>query len=347
MKTSKLLGLTLILSSLFLQVGYATTTTMETVSQTSHFDMGLLSPEVQEVSEEVEVKVIEDSKGKVINIQVNNLYPGAKFHIKSAIQNRGSVAGTITDVEFKQTGDITPETTKLFNALKGYDEKGEVYEHAQAYEAYFIENYEGKEIEPNETLDLNFALMLDEHVEDIEGLDTSFQLVFTFEQEYGQGGGEEKPEKPDTEKPDTEKPDTEKPDTEKPDTEKPDTEKPDTEKPDTEKPDADGDTSGSDTPDTDISDVEIPDGGASGSGIPDTEVPDGGASGSGIPDIEVPDSGATGTGTPDTDVPDSEKPDGQANLGSQLPQTGGVNPYIVYSIGLMMLGSGVMLYRKK
>ena len=323
MKTSKLLGLTLILSSLFLQVGYATTTTMETVNQTSHFDMGLLPAEVQEASEEIDVKVIEDSKGKVINIEVSNLYPGAKFHIKSAIQNRGSIAGKITDVEFKQTGDITPESTKLFNALKGYDEKGEVYEHAQAYEAYFIENYEGKVLHPNETLELNFAMMFDKstgdfkHPHALKGLETNFQLAFTFEQDYTQGGGEEKP---DPDKPDTDKPDTEKPDTDKPDTDK---------------------------PDSDISDVEIPDGNISGSGTPDVEKPDSNTSGSGIPDIEVPDGGVSGSGTPDTDVPDSEKPEHQANLGNQLPQTGGVNPYIVYSIGLMMLGSGVMLYKKK
>jgi len=53
-------------------------------------------------------------------------------------------------------------------------------------------------------------------------------------------------------------------------------------------------------------------------------------------------------------IPDEIIPDGETNIpdeivpgGGVLPKTGGVAAIIVYIIGITMLGSGVMLYRKK
>lgn len=60
MKMKQWLGLCLILSSLLLQVGYATTTTMETVRYTDNFSICITDVKVKEQSPQVEVNLNQD-----------------------------------------------------------------------------------------------------------------------------------------------------------------------------------------------------------------------------------------------------------------------------------------------
>lgn len=298
MKMKQWLGLCLILSSLLLQVGYATTTTMETVRYTDNFSICITDVKVKEQSPQVEVNLNQDPEGKVVNIQVNNLYPGAQFRIGSSITNKGSIDGKITAIQLEQVGKVTDASTRLYKALSGYGAGGEVYYGSEQYEAYLIENYEGKVIKPSESLDLEFGMLLDESLEDLQNEQTEFQLTFEFAQDI-----------PDAGKPDGGKPDGGKPDEGKPDEGKPDEDKPDENIPDEAIP-------GGPTEEGNLEEIELP----------DEAVPEGPAK---DPDNKKP-----------QDTPEASSP-------SKLPQTGGVTPFLVYGVGIVMLGSGLILYKKK
>ena len=288
MKRKRWLGLCLILSSLLLQVGYATTTTMETVHYTDNFSICITDIKVKEQSSQVEVNLNQDSEGKVVNIQVNNLYPGAQFRIGSSITNKGSIDGKITAIQLEQVGEVTDASTQLYNALSGYGAGGEVYYGSEEYENYLIETYEGKVIKPNESLDLEFGIRLDESLADLQNEQTEFQLTFEFAQDI-----------PDEGKPDEGKPDEGKPDEGKPD---------------------------EDIPDEAIPGWPIEEGNLEEIELPDEAVPEGPA-----------------------EDPYNEKPQDTSEASSplKLPQTGGVTPFLVYGVGIVMLGSGLILYKKK
>lgn len=293
MKMKQWLGLCLILSSLLLQVGYATTTTMETVRYTDNFSICITDVKVKEQSPQVEVNLNQDPEGKVVNIQVNNLYPGAQFRIGSSITNKGSIDGKITAIQLEQVGKVTDASTRLYKALSGYGAGGEVYYGSEQYEAYLIENYEGKVIKPSESLDLEFGMLLDESLEDLQNEQTEFQLTFEFAQDI-----------PDAGKPDGGKPDGGKPDEGKPDEDKPD------------------------------------------ENIPDEAIPGGPTEEGNLEEIELPDEAVPEGPAKD---PDNKKPQDtpEALSPSKLPQTGGVTPFLVYGVGIVMLGSGLILYKKK
>lgn len=293
MKMKQWLGLCLILSSLLLQVGYATTTTMETVRYTDNFSICITDVKVKEQSPQVEVNLNQDPEGKVVNIQVNNLYPGAQFRIGSSITNKGSIDGKITAIQLEQVGKVTDASTRLYKALSGYGAGGEVYYGSEQYEAYLIENYEGKVIKPSESLDLEFGMLLDESLEDLQNEQTEFQLTFEFAQDIpGEG-------KPDGGKPDGGKPDEGKPDGGKPD-----------------------------------------------ENIPDETIPGGPTEEGNLEEIEIPDEAVPEGPAKD---PDTKKPQdtSEASSPSKLPQTGGVTPFLVYGVGIVMLSSGLILYKKK
>lgn len=298
MKMKQWLGLCLILSSLLLQVGYATTRTMETVRYTDNFSICITDVKVKEQSPQVEVNLNQDPEGKVVNIQVNNLYPGAQFRIGSSITNKGSIDGKITAIQLEQVGKVTDASTRLYKALSGYGAGGEVYYGSEQYEAYLIENYEGKVIKPSESLDLEFGMLLDESLADLQNEQTEFQLTFEFAQDIpGEG-------KPDGGKPDGGKPDEGKPDGGKPDEGKPD------------------------------------------ENIPDETIPGGPTEEGNLEEIEIPDEAVPEGPAKD---PDTKKPQdtSEASSPSKLPQTGGVTPFLVYGVGIVMLSSGLILYRKK
>lgn len=303
MKMKQWLGLCLILSSLLLQVGYATTTTMETVRYTDNFSICITDVKVKEQSPQVEVNLNQDPEGKVVNIQVNNLYPGAQFRIGSSITNKGSIDGKITAIQLEQVGKVTDASTRLYKALSGYGAGGEVYYGSEQYEAYLIETYEGKVIKPSESLDLEFGMLLDESLADLQNEQTEFQLTFEFAQDIPDGG------KPDEGKPDEGKPDGGKPDAGKPDAGKPDEGKPD-------------------------------------ENIPDEAIPGWPIEKDNLEEIQLPDEAVPEGPAKD---PDTKKPQDtpEASSLSKLPQTGGVTPFLVYGVGIVMLGSGLILYKKK
>ena len=293
MKMKQWLGLCLILSSLLLQVGYATTTTMETVRYTDNFSICITDVKVKEQSPQVEVNLNQDPEGKVVNIQVNNLYPGAQFRIGSSITNKGSIEGKITAIQLEQVGEVTDASTRLYKALSGYGDGGEVYHGSEQYEAYLIGKYEGKVIKPSESLDLEFGMLLDESLADLQNEQTEFQLTFEFAQDIpGEG-------KPDGGKPDGGKPDGGKPDEDKPD-----------------------------------------------ENIPDEAIPGWPIEKDNLEEIELPDEAVPEGPAED---PDNKRPQDtpEALSPSKLPQTGGVTPFLVYGVGIVMLGSGLILYKKK
>lgn len=287
MKKRKILGVTLMASALLLQVGYATTTTMDTykISNTKAFQVYFEEVTTQSSADDVKVEVLQPEGTTTLNIKAKKLYPGSDFKVSTKIKNYGSTTAKISDIYIKQIGDITPESTKLYEKLVGYN--GEIQlKGDKLYNDYLLENYMGKEIKSNEEMLLTFGMGLDFEVEDLQNASTEFELVVTLEQvTSGNGGGSsEEPGEDDT--------------------------IPDNEVEVPEEPVPGGPV---DIPDGVVEVLEEP--------VPGGEVI--------IPDDEI--------GIPEENIP----------AGGMLPKTGGITPYLVYGLGMTMLCSGIMIYRKK
>lgn len=269
MKRRKLVGITLMVASILLQVGYATT-----AGQNTH----IVSTEVFKVQFEDNPSIKYDAymdvtaeveKG-IVSINVSNLYPGGKFEVIPIIKNSGELDATITEVQFVETqGEgYSPE---LFKALVGYSKDQTVGD----YSAYLSNTYLGQVIEADATLAIPLELGLDPKETGFQNERTQFSLILQFAQkETGTGGGgnEVSGEEPN-------------------------------QSTGVEESDKDTDT-----------------------GIPEEQIP--------VGELVVP--------KEEIEVIEKQSPEV-----SVLPKTGEIVPILVYGLGMVLLGSGIITYRKK
>lgn len=287
MKRRKLVGITLIATSILLQVGYATsadqiTNTVSTKAFKVDFEGNPTITQTEAIDVTAQVGA------GVVTITANNLYPGAEFGVTPKVKNNGEYEAKVTHVELvEKTGQVS--SLELLDAMVGYAG----YQDTEAYNASLSEAYVGKVIGVGETLDIPIELGLKGEETGFQNTAAQFDVVFQFEQEEagstdgGNGGNDSDQEPSKPEEPSI--------------------------------PDEDTD-------------------------IPDEEVPVGPAPQE--PVIEP-------TPQPEIEVPDEELPGSEAIIpeqpvpGGMLPKTGGVTPFLVYGLGLALLGSGVVIYRKK
>lgn len=294
MKRRKLVGITLIATSILLQVGYATSAGQitNTVS-TKAFKVDFEGNPVITQAEEMDVTAQVGSG--VVTITANNLYPGAEFGVTPTVKNNGEYEAKVTHVELvEKTGQAS--SIQLLDAMTDYAG----YQDAEAYNTYLSDTYVGKVIGVGETLAIPIELGLKGEEAGFQSTATQFDVVFQFEQEeVGGSGGEDGGNGGDKEPTEPSKP---------------------------EQPDES----------IDIPDEEVPIGPAPDEPVtepvPQPEVE--------LPDEELPGSEAT---TPEEDTVIAEEP----VPGGMLPKTGGVTPFLVYGLGLTLLGSGIAIYRKK
>lgn len=294
MKRRKLVGITLIATSILLQVGYATsadqiTNTVSTKAFKVDFEGNPVITQVEEMDVTAQVG------SGVVTITANNLYPGAEFGVTPTVKNNGEYEAKVTHVELvEKTGQAS--SIQLLDAMTDYAG----YQDAEAYNTYLSDTYVGKVIGVGETLAIPIELGLKGEETGFQSTAAQFDVVFQFEQEeVGGSGGEDGGNGGDKEPTEPSKP---------------------------EQPDES----------IDIPDEEVPIGPAPDEPVtepvPQPEVE--------LPDEELPGSEAT---TPEEDTVIAEEP----VPGGMLPKTGGVTPFLVYGLGLTLLGSGIAIYRKK
>lgn len=294
MKRRKLVGITLIATSILLQVGYATSAGQitNTVS-TKAFKVDFEGNPVINQAEEMDVTA--QVRPGVVTITANNLYPGAKFGVTPTVKNNGEYEAKVTHVELvEKTGQAS--SIQLLDAMADYAG----YQDAEAYNTYLSETYVGKVIGVGETLAIPIELGLKGEETGFQSTAAQFDIVVQFEQEeVDNSGGDNDSDDGDDEDQEPSKP---------------------------EQPDES----------IDIPDEEVPIGPAPDEPVtepaPQPEVE--------LPDEELPGSEAT---TPEEDTVIAEEP----VPGGMLPKTGGVTPFLVYGLGLTLLGSGIAIYRKK
>lgn len=290
MKRRKLVGITLIVAAILLQVGYATTigqidTTVRTKEFKVDFEKSVIM--ANDASIEVESKV---EPGKV-DIVVSNLYPGGKFDVVSTARNKGEYDAEITDVELIE-GQGEGLSSELFRSLVGYIDNQTV----EDYNNYLKSTYMGRIVKIGEAIDIPLHMGMSIEETGLENETVEFKLVLQFEQVETDSGGGTNPGQGGDNNGDTDKVEPSK------------------------KP-------------------EIPKDQVIEPGMPEEtqlealqpEEP-----------ILTPnlDENSNPIPTPETTTQEVSKRD-------ILPKTGGVTPIIIYGLGIILLGSGIAIYKKK
>lgn len=289
MKKSKLVGLTLMIASVLLQVGYAATNTMQTVS-TRTFKVKFEGNPQAAYDPYMEVTTqLEDG---MVKVSVQNLYPGGKFSVASTVRNTGEKEAEIIDVQVKEAED-KQNSHELYKNLQGYVDDKPI---EGGYSEYLAQAYQGKLLKPGEAMEIVIDMGLSVEVTELQGEQTQFNIIIQFAQsdldeETGSGGNGG----------------------------------------------SQGGGSGSNTgiqyPDINRGEEALP-GESTEVDIEEETLP-GGSAESGRQ------GGTSSGGNREVDLLDENIP------GGVLPQTGGVSHMLIYSIGIVLLGSGLAIYKKK
>lgn len=286
MKRRKLVGITLIVVSILLQVGYATTSGQNThMVNTEVFKVGFQDD--PSIKHDAEMDVTAEVGKGIVTINVSNLYPGGQFEVIPSIKNSGELDATITQVQFVETQG-EGYSHELFEALVGYSQGQTVSD----YSAYLSDIYLGQVIKADDTLTIPLALGLDPKETGLQNERMQFSLVLQFSQKEIDNGGGENGGSGGGKDPSTETEEVDKEILEKP-----------------------------------IVNPKEP------IVNPNEEIP--------LPEEEIP---LVEILIPEEEIDVIEKQDLETSV---LPKTGGITPILVYGLGIALLGSGIMIYRKK
>lgn len=190
MKKNKLLGIVLIISALLLQVGYAQTIAVPSEKGTASVDgYHVQFKEVNyEASKYVTVTALPSNNGHSVDVNVENLYPGASFTISPSIQNQGTKPVKITEVKVLA---VNVQDEKDF-ILNGYDtENNVVVGGTVGYAEYLTNKYVNQKLLVNETIPLTLKMVMKEEVTEMKNQTVGFKLQVSFEQlvEESSSGG--------------------------------------------------------------------------------------------------------------------------------------------------------------
>lgn len=298
MKIKRLLGGTLIMSSLLLPIGYASSFPIPIdVAINERYEVGFETIDFEILGEEQYISVTKGaSSSNSVHFSISNLYPGAGFKMKPIIKNYGSEAIKISEIVLEYTdGD-----QDFFNLLQGYDETGKGLGMGD-YNQYLTQQVQGKVLKANETTELALSMELSPTITELKETGMEFRLSVVFEQ------AEADPTPTPTSTPET-----------------------------TPIP--------SSTPTSTPQRTSTPT-----QGIPEETVP-GGTTTEVVPEEEVP--GGKVVEQPkleiitDEQVPAGATEDAHVTKG-ELPKTGGIGAGIIYAVATGLLGTGIILCRKK
>lgn len=281
MKRRKLVGITIIVTSILMQIVYATSTgQMDRTVRTKELAVEFLNNPTVTHDEHIQVRTMVD-KGR-IDIVADNLYPGGKFGVTSTVANKGEYDAIITGVELveKQGEGLSHE---LFTTLVGYEENQSIDD----YNTYLHNTYVDQVIEVGEVLNVPLVMGIPMEETGLQNQATQFSLLLQFKQREGgssgSNGGNETDKEPDQDKVTPDK--------------------------------------GNNIPSNEVvPEEEIT--------LPEDETPP-------VVELEM---------SPEEITPVEEVIPSKGGL---LPKTGGVTPMLMYGLGIVLLGSGIMIYRKK
>ncbi len=275
-KKGKIIGLTLIIGAILLQVGYAATVNIEGMNGTADYKV-VLECSGGAKDDYITEPTIEDMGSGTVAITVGNLYPGGKFTVNSTIRNTGA-----RDVLFKGIDIAYLEGEKeLYNSLVIYEEDRE-FVGLETYESHLAQamklRYKDNIFRSGEAAFLPLTIGMSPDEIGLQGKSVHFKMSIIYEQYL-----------PTIE---------------------------------------DGGSGNSNSPNTEPTQPEkVP---SNPTQIEEEAVPGGPVA---IEEEAVP-------GGPVT-IEEEDLPAGP----TKLPQTGGLPTLFIYGIGIVMLGSGISIYR--
>lgn len=331
MKWNKLLGISLIASSLFLQVGYATTYN-PVITNPTQYDIYFKDAAISCESAYVKATIAESTKGEAaLELQVENIYPGEKFTFTATIENLRGRDVKIADVQLA----VLDEKSKGYNValmdmLVGYDEAERMYKGPDKYRDYLVYTYKNRILKAGqgtlggESFPVSFMMGMDTGETGRMNERVAFKIIFVFEDVVDEPN-EERPPVPPTET----------------------------------------------MPDEPLVDDLIPGGGSTHpdvsegeTSLPTDPLEDGDEAFIIIDDDPIP---GGSIGQIEQEQPEEIDPivlteqitreeqeeieevieDDEVPKGGMLPQTGGIAPQLVYGLGVMLLTGGIALYTRK
>ncbi|PHV70462.1 hypothetical protein CS063_10255 [Sporanaerobium hydrogeniformans] len=290
-KKGKIVGLTLIIGAILLQVGYAATVNIEGINGTADYKV-VLECSAGAKDDYITEPTIEDIGNGTAKITVGNLYPGGKFTVNNTIRNTGA-----KDVLFKGIDIAYVEGEKeLYNSLVIYEEDKE-FVGLETYESHLAQamelRYKDNIFKSGEAALLPLTIGMSPDEIGLQGKRVNFKISLIYEQylpTIEEGGT--------------------------------------------------GNTTSNNSPNTDPTQLEkVP---SEPTQIEEEAIPGGPAQ---IEEEAVP-------GEPVT-IEEEAVPGGPAQIEEEdlpvgptkLPQTGGLPTLFIYGIGIVMLGSGISIYR--
>ena len=179
MKIKRLLGGTLIMSSLLLPIGYAASfPTPIAVANNELYEARFETIDFELLGEEQYISVMKGaSSSNSVHFSISNLYPGAGFKMKPIIRNYGSEAIKISEIVLEYIGG----DEEFFNLLQGYDETGKVLGMGD-YNQYLTQQVQGKVLKANETTELALIMELSPTITELKESEMEFRLSIAFEQ---------------------------------------------------------------------------------------------------------------------------------------------------------------------
>lgn len=186
MKKNKIIGIALIICSLVVQVGYALETNA-VLTNTEQFDVEISNMTYRTQSRNVDIDIA-NVKGTVVDIAVNQMYPGAQYEIATEIANNGEESAKITDIEISVVEGQSSNAYRLFDYIVGIDGQGKEID-TEAYEIYLRTQYVDKLLKPGETLEVRYHMGLSEALTDLENEIVEYNINITLEQSTTPSGG--------------------------------------------------------------------------------------------------------------------------------------------------------------
>ncbi len=277
-KKGRIVGLTLIIGAILLQVGYAATVNIEGMNGTADYKV-VLECSGGAKDDYITEPTIEDRGNGTVDITVGNLYPGGKFTVNNTIRNTGA-----KDVLFKGIDIAYIEGEKeLYNSLVIYEEDKE-FIGLETYESHLAQamalRYKDNIFKSGEAALLPLTIGMSPDEIGLQGKMVNFKISLIYEQYLPtiEGGG----------------------------------------------------TSNSNSPNTGPTQPEkVP---SEPTQIGEEEAVPGGPT-------QIEEEAVPGGPVP---IEEEDLPAGP----TKLPQTGGLPTLFIYGIGIVMLGSGISIYRK-
>lgn len=183
MQKSKIAGIVLIASAFLLPFTYAAhfEANANITASTADYQMAFEKVEVQ--TEEGGDYLIPTTQftNQVVDINLSQLYPGAKAKLALTIRNIGTKKVKMNGVYVEHIATDNTDSKELFQLLEGYNSEGKSID-ITSYNSYLKQTYGGNIISPGETETLTLEIGLPAEITDLKQASTSFKIMYDFEQ---------------------------------------------------------------------------------------------------------------------------------------------------------------------